>query len=144
MFFFVRYRVTDHAINRKSAKSCLHKSTLDELKTKLFGKTKSTMLLGTKKAHGAHRGNFEEVQKIVFEPMSTDTFSKFSTIEVFKRVGLACLAQTSTHGDTLDSDVSSCAGRVIDMFLFSFYSCIFLSEFCSGTPKLDLHPGIEP
>ena len=75
--------------------------------------------------------------------MSTDTFSKLSTIEVFKRVGLACLAQTSTHSDTLDSDVSSCAGRVIDKFLFSFYSSIFLGEFCTDSFAAELQNWIS-
>ena len=54
IFIYVKYRVTNDAKSRKSAKTCLHKSTLGALKTQVLGKTKNTMLFAIqhRKTHG--------------------------------------------------------------------------------------------
>ena len=49
VLIFARYPVTNHAKNQNSEKTSLQKSTLGELKKKLFGKTKGTVLFSTTK-----------------------------------------------------------------------------------------------
>ena len=52
IFIYVKYRVTNDAKSRKSAKTCLHKSALGALKTQVLGKNEKHHTIQHQKTHG--------------------------------------------------------------------------------------------